>query len=48
MVTLNMMVFWGAVLTIFWMCRRGESPAMGEELVEENARALAPPSSQEA
>jgi cytochrome bd ubiquinol oxidase subunit I len=48
MVTLNMMVFWGAVLTIFWMCRRGESPAMGEESAEENARALAPPSSQEA
>jgi hypothetical protein len=48
MVTLNMMVFWGAVLTIFWMCRRGESPAMGEESTEEDARALAPPSSQEA
>jgi hypothetical protein len=48
MVTLNMMVFWSAVLTIFWMCRRGESPAMGEESAEENARALAPPSSQEA
>jgi cytochrome bd ubiquinol oxidase subunit I len=48
MVTLNMTVFWGAVLTIFWMCRRGESPAMGEESAEENARALAPPSSQEA
>ena len=48
MVTLNMMVFWGAVLTIFWMCRRGESPAMGEESAEENGRALAPPSSQEA
>ena len=48
MVTLNMMVFWGAVLTIFWMCRRGESSAMGEETAEENTRALAPPSSQEA
>jgi cytochrome bd ubiquinol oxidase subunit I len=48
MVTLNMTVFWGAVLTIFWMCRRGESPAMGEESAEENARTLAPPSSQEA
>ena len=48
MVTLNMMVFWGAVLALFWMCRRGESPAMGEESAEENTRALAPPSSQEA
>jgi len=48
MVTLNMMVFWGAVLTLFWMCRRGESPAMGEESTEETTRALVPPSSQEA
>ncbi|NWF71486.1 MAG: cytochrome ubiquinol oxidase subunit I [Nitrospirae bacterium] len=48
MVTLNMMVFWGAVLTLFWMCRRDESPAMGEESAGENSRALAPPSSQEA
>src|SRR5262245_35109039 len=48
MVTLNMMVFWAAVLTLFWMCRRGESPAMGEESTEKNSRALVPPSSQEA
>jgi len=50
MVTLNMMVFWGAVLTLFWMSQRDQSPAIGEELVEGNARALAPPpsSSQEA
>jgi cytochrome d ubiquinol oxidase subunit I len=45
MVTLNMMVFWGAVLTLFWMCQRDQSPAMGEALAEKNARVLAPPSS---
>jgi hypothetical protein len=48
MVTLNMMVFWGAVLTLFWMCQRDQSLVMGEELVKGNATALAPPSSQEA
>ncbi len=50
MVTLNMMVFWGAVLVLFWMSQRDQSPAIGEELAEGNARVLAPPpsSSQEA
>ena len=48
MVTLNMMVFWGAVFTLFWMCQRDQSPVMGKKLAEGNARALAPPSSQEA
>ena len=49
MVTLNMMVFWGAVFTLFWMSQRDQSPVVGEELVEGNARVLAPPpSSQEA
>jgi cell division septal protein FtsQ len=45
MVTLNMMVFWGAVLTLFWMAQRDQSPAIGEKSVEGNARVLAPPSS---
>jgi hypothetical protein len=45
MVTLNMMVFWGAVLTLFWMCQRDQSPAIGEELVEEKSRVMVPPSS---
>jgi hypothetical protein len=45
MVTLNMMVFWGAVLVLFWMSQRDQSPAIGEELAEGNARVLAPPSS---
>jgi len=48
MVTLNMVVFWGAVLTLFWMCQRGQQPVMGEEPSEEKAPALAPSSSQEA
>ena len=48
MVTLNMVVFWGAVLTLFWMCQRGQQPVMGEEPSEEKATALAPSSSQEA
>jgi len=45
MVTLNMMVFWGAVLALFWMCQRDQSSAMGEALAKENTRVLAPPSS---
>jgi hypothetical protein len=45
MVTLNMMVFWAAVFTLFWMSQRGQSPVAGEELVEGNATVLAPPSS---
>ena len=48
MVTLNMVVFWGAVFAIFWMCQRDQLPVMGEELAEGNVPALAPSSSQEA
>ncbi len=48
MVTLNMVVFWGAVLALFWMCQRDQLPVMGEELAEGNAAVLAPSSSQEA
>ncbi|MEK7869155.1 MAG: hypothetical protein AAB271_02380, partial [Nitrospirota bacterium] len=48
MVTLNMIVFWGAVFALFWMCQRGQQPVMGEEFFEEPAPALAPSSSQEA
>lgn len=46
MVTLNMVVFWGAVFALFWMCQRDQLPVMGEELAEGTAPALAP--SQEA
>ncbi len=48
MVTLNMVVFWGAVLALFWMCQRDQLPVMGEELAEGDAAVLAPSSSQEA
>ncbi|MDO9117481.1 MAG: cytochrome ubiquinol oxidase subunit I [Nitrospira sp.] len=48
MVTLNMVVFWGAVFALFWMCQREQQPVMGEEFFEEQAPALAPSSSQEA
>jgi cytochrome d ubiquinol oxidase subunit I len=48
MVTLNMVVFWGAVLTLFWMCQRGQQPVMVEELSEDKTTTLAPSSSQEA
>lgn len=48
MVTLNMVVFWGAVLALFWMCQRDQLPVMGEELAEGSATVLAPSSSQEA
>ncbi len=48
MVTLNMVVFWGAVLALFWMCQRGQEPEMLEEFVEDNPQALAPAPSQEA
>lgn len=48
MVTLNMVVFWGAVFALFWMCQRDQLPVMGEELAEGAAPVLAPSSSQEA
>ncbi len=47
MVTLNMVVFWAAVLTLFWMCERGQQPVMGAELQEEQAPLLSPVPSQE-
>ena len=47
MVTLNMVVFWAAVLVLFWMCQRGQQPAMGEEFREEQAPLLSPVSSHE-
>ncbi len=47
MVTLNMVVFWAAVLVLFWMCERGQQPVMGEEFQEEQAPLLSPVPSQE-
>ncbi len=48
MVTLNMVVFWGAVLALFWMCQRGQQPVMGEEVLGTSAPSLAAAPSQEA
>ncbi len=47
MVTLNMVVFWGAVLLLFWMCQRGQQSVMGEELHDAEAPILSPVPSQE-
>jgi cytochrome d ubiquinol oxidase subunit I len=47
MVTLNMVVFWGAVLVLFWMCQRGQQPVMGEEFHDADAPILSPVPSQE-
>jgi cytochrome d ubiquinol oxidase subunit I len=47
MVTLNMVVFWGAVLALFWMCQRGQQPVMGEEFHNAEAPILSPVPSQE-
>lgn len=40
MVTLNMIVFWGAVFILFWMSQRGQQPELGQDFVEETAQAL--------
>jgi cytochrome d ubiquinol oxidase subunit I len=40
-------VFWAAVLVLFWMCQRGQQPAMGEEFHAEQAPLLSPVPSQE-
>ncbi len=47
MVTLNMMVFWAAVLALFWMCERGQQPVMGEEFHDKSAPLLTSVPSQE-
>ena len=47
MVTLNMVVFWGAVLALFWFCQRGQQPVMGEEFHDSEAPLLSPVPSQE-
>ncbi|HEU5406302.1 MAG TPA: cytochrome ubiquinol oxidase subunit I [Nitrospira sp.] len=47
MVTLNMVVFWAAVLALFWMCEHGQQPVMGEEFRDKQAPLLTPVPSQE-
>ncbi len=41
MVTLNMVVFWGAVFVLFWMCQRGQQQELTEDLFEQKASPLA-------
>ncbi|MDF0674495.1 MAG: cytochrome ubiquinol oxidase subunit I [Nitrospira sp.] len=47
MVTLNMVVFWVAVLALFWMCERAQQPVMGEEFRDKQTPLLTPVPSQE-
>lgn len=47
MVTLNMVVFWAAVLALFWMCEHGQQPVMGEEFRDKQAPMLTPVPSQD-
>ena len=48
MVTLNMVVFWSAVLALFWMCQRGQQQELTEEMFETPPQTLAAAPSQEA
>jgi len=48
MVTLNLVVFWGAVLTLFWLCQRGRQPVMGEEFHDGRVPSFQPAPSQKA
>ena len=47
MVTVNMVVFWVAVLALFWMCERGQQPVMVEDVREKESPLLTPIPSQE-
>ncbi len=48
MVTLNMVVFWGAVFVLFWMCQRGQQQEIHEEWFDEARQSLAQAPTQEA
>jgi cytochrome bd ubiquinol oxidase subunit I len=48
MVTLNMVVFWGGVFILFWMCQRGQQQELNEELFDEPSQTFAQLPSQEA
>jgi cytochrome d ubiquinol oxidase subunit I len=47
MVTINMVVFWGAVFFLFWVCQRGHQPVMHEEVSTEKEPAFLPSPSHE-
>lgn len=48
MVTVNMVIFWGSVLFLFWICQRGRQPVMREEMDDDKGTAFLPTPSQEA
>ena len=47
MVTINMIVFWGAVFFLFWVCQRGRQPVLQEEMHAEKEAAFLPSPSHE-
>ena len=47
MVTINMLVFWGAVFFLFWVCQRGQQPVMHEAVSAEKEPAFLPSPSHE-
>jgi hypothetical protein len=47
MVTLNLIVFWLAVLLLFWISSRGRQPVSLGELAPEQGAGLVPPGERE-
>jgi hypothetical protein len=47
MVTINMVVFWGVVLFLFWVCQRGQQPVMNESPEQEKESVFLPTPSHE-
>jgi cytochrome d ubiquinol oxidase subunit I len=47
MVTINMVVFWGAVFFLFWVCQRGRQPVMHEHVSAEKEAGFLPSPSHE-
>ncbi|GMV52048.1 cytochrome ubiquinol oxidase subunit I [Nitrospirales bacterium NOB] len=48
MVTINMVMFWGAVFFLFWVCERGQQPVLHEDLSAEREAGFLPSPSHEA
>jgi cytochrome bd ubiquinol oxidase subunit I len=47
MVTLNMVVFWSAVLALFWLCQRGQQQELCDEVLDEPSKTFVPASQPE-
>ncbi|WHZ24990.1 MAG: hypothetical protein OJF47_004102 [Nitrospira sp.] len=47
MVTINMVLFWGAVFFLFWVCQRGQQPVMHEDVSAEKEAGFLPSPSHE-